>query len=199
MEFRIFAQPVKEQLDYEIELIYQTGEVGRRNHFSHPHLGAVGDSFGTDWPLRFVCLFDYSSGNPNPSKHFNFLFANDAQNTNQPEFFESSFHPISFTCWILLANRPPTVKLMEPHRTFGMAVVLLWEAVCSTRPVERVPSSVIHSIRRDIWAPQAGYFRHMTFDMDFPSFSKASILIESHKAGGTAAVNDVYTMATLTF
>jgi hypothetical protein len=80
-----------------------------------------------------------------------------------------------------------------------MAVVLLWEAVCSTRPVERVPSSVIHSIRRDIWAPQAGYFRHMTFDMDFPSFSKASILIESHKAGGTADVNDVYTMATLTF
>lgn len=48
-------------------------------------------------------------------------------------------------------------------------------------------------------APQAGYFRHATFEVGYIRFFKGSYFDRMPRSPGTADVNYVYTMATLPF
>ena len=201
--FRTFAQPKKEQWDYEIESIYQIGEVGRTNHFAHRHHGEVGYSFETAWPLRFVYLFDYASGDPNPKKNFDFLFAKRRaeygptgilgvifpSNILSPVGFRSTFKPL------------PTVQLMVSHRTFWLADGRGPFAGSGLQdPTGRAGTFLGNLFDISVnWAPQAGYFRHTVFEVGFARFFKGSYFDRVSQSTGTADVNYVYTMATLSF
>jgi len=201
--FRVFALPATKQFDYEIESIYQIGEVDHTNYFAHRHHGEVGYSFGTDWPFRFVYLFDYASGDVDPRKNFNFLFAKRRaeygptgilgiifpSNILSPVGFRSTFHPTS------------TVTLMVSHRTFWLAdgrgpFVGSGLQDQTGRAGTFLGNLFDTSIN---WAPQAGYFRHTIFEVGFTRFFKGSYFDRVPQSPGTTDVNYVYTMATLTF
>ncbi len=49
------------------------------------------------------------------------------------------------------------------------------------------------------WAPHAGYLRHVSFEVGFSRFFKGSYFNRVPQSPGTADVNYVYTMATLSF
>ncbi|HBP88229.1 MAG TPA: hypothetical protein DD706_11100, partial [Nitrospiraceae bacterium] len=201
--FRVFAQPTKEQFDYEIESIYQVGEVDHTNHFAHRHHGEVGYSFGTDWPLRFVYLFDYSSGDKNPNKNFDFLFAKRRaeygptgilgiifpSNILSPVGFRSTLQPTS------------TVKLMVSHRTFWLADGRGPFVGSGLQDRTGGAGTFLGNLfdTSVYWAPQKGYFCHTTFEVGFTRFFKGSYFNRVPQSPGTADVNYVYTMATLTF
>jgi len=201
--FRVFAQPTQKQLDYEIESIYQVGTVDDTSHFAHRHHGEMGYSFGTDWPLRFVYLFDYSSGDPNPKKNFDFLFAKRRaeygptgilgvifpSNILSPVGFRSTLQPI------------PTVKFMVSHRTFWLADgrgPFVGSGLQDT--MGRAGTFLGNLFDTSVnWSPQEGYFRHTSFELGFARFFKGSYFDRVPQSPGTADVNYVYTMATLTF
>ena len=203
MGFRVLSKPAKEQFDYEIESIYQTGEVDHTNHFAHRHHGEVGYSFATKWPLRFVYLFDYSSGAKNPKKNFDFLFAKRRaeygptgilgiifpSNIFSPIGFRSTLQPIS------------TVRLMVSYRAFWLADGRgPFVGSGLQDPTGRAGTFLGNMLDSSItWAPQAGYFRHTTFEVGYTRFFKGSYFDRVPQSPGTADVNYVYTMATLTF
>jgi hypothetical protein len=201
--FRVFARPAREQLDYEIESIYQTGVVGRTNHFAHRHHGEVGYSIGRDWPFRFVYLFDYSSGDPNPSKNFDFLFAK-----RRAEYGPTGILGIIFPSNILspvgfrsTLQPTPTVTWMVSHRTFWLADGRgPFVGSGLQDPTGRAGTFLGNLFDTSIhWAPQAGYFRHTIFEVGFARFFKGSYFDRVPQSPGTADVSYVYTMATLTF
>lgn len=185
MGFRVFPKSEKEQFDYEVESMYQVGEVDQTNHFAHRHHGEVGYSFATEGPLRFVYLFDYSSGDRNSKKNFDFLFAKRRaeygpsgilgiifpSNIFSPLGFRSTLQPIS------------TVRLMVSYRTFWLADGRgPFVGSGLQDPTGRAGTFLGNMLDSSItWAPQAGYFRHTTFEVDIRVLSKASISIECHK------------------
>ncbi|MDH5429477.1 MAG: alginate export family protein [Nitrospirota bacterium] len=201
--FRLFALPVRERWDYEIESTYQIGEVAQTNHFAHRHHGEMGYSLGTDWPLRFVYLFDYASGDPNPNKNFDFLFAKRRveygptgilgiifpSNILSPVGFRSTLQPI------------PTVVWMVSYRTFWLADGRgPYVGSGLQDPTGGAGTFLGHMFDTSVnWAPQAGYFRHTIFEAGFTHFLKGSYFDRVPQSPGTADVNYVYTMATLTF
>lgn len=203
MGFRIFAQPQTQLWDYEIESIYQVGKVDKTDHFAHRHHGEVGYSFGTAWPLRFVYLFDYASGDKNPRKNFDFLFAKRRaeygptgifgvifpSNILSPVGFRSTIKPIS------------TVQLMVSFRTFWLAngrgsFVGSGLQDSTGRAGTFLGNLFDTSIN---WSPQAGYLRHVSFEVGFSRFFKGSYFNRVPQSPGSADVNYVYTMATLSF
>ncbi len=138
----------------------------------------MGYSFATEWPLRLVYLFDYSSGDRNPKKNFDFLFAKRRAECG-PTGILGIIFPSAF--W-LADGRGPFVGsgLQDPT---GRAGTFLGNML---------DSSIT-------WAPQAGYFRHATFEVGYTCFFKGSYFDRVPQSHGTADVNYVYTMATLTF
>ncbi|GJL49670.1 MAG: hypothetical protein NPIRA01_08970 [Nitrospirales bacterium] len=200
---RLFALPVKEQLDYEIESIYQVGEVGRTHHFAHRHHGEVGYSLGTDWPLRFVYLFDYSSGDPNPRKNFDFLFAKRRAEYGPTGilgviFPSNVLSPVGFRATLQPTS---TIKLMASHRTFWLAdgrgpFVGSGLQDSTGRAGTFLGNMFDTSVN---WAPQSGYFRHTSFQVGYTRFFKGSYFDRVPQSPGTADVNYVYTMAVITF
>ena len=72
---RVFKRPALGVWDFEIETTYQGGEKLGTSFFAHRHHGEVGFTVEVPWQPRFVYLFDYSSGDRNPNKNFDFLFA----------------------------------------------------------------------------------------------------------------------------
>ena len=201
--FRIFAPPATEQLDYEIESIYQTGEVDSTQFFAHRHHGEVGYSFGTAWPFQLVYLFDYASGDSNPKKNFDFLFAKRRteygptgilgvifpSNILSPVGFRSTLQPIS------------TVHLMLSHRTFWLADGRGPFAGSGLQDsTGRAGTFLGHMLDTSVnWAPQEEYFRHIVFEVGYARFFKGSYFDRVPQSPGTADVNYVYTMATLMF
>lgn len=201
--FRVFALPATKQFDYEIESIYQVGEVDHTNHFAHRHHGEVGYSFGTDWPFRFVYLFDYASGDVDPRKNFDFLFAK-----RRAEYGPTGILGIIFPSNILSpvgfrATLQPTatVKLMVSQRTFWLADGRgPFVGNDLQDPTGRAGTFLGNLLDTSInWAPQSGYLRHTTFEVGFTRFFKGSYFERVPQSPGTADVNYVYTMATLTF
>ncbi len=201
--FRVFALPAQKQFDYEIESIYQVGEVDHTNHFAHRHHGEVGYSFGTDRPFRFVYLFDYASGDPNPKKNFDFLFAKRRAEYGPTGilgiiFPSNIFSPVGFRSTL---QPIPTVTLMVSHRTFWLADSrgpFVGSGLQDT--TGRAGTFLGNLFDTSInWAPQAGYFRHTIFEVGFTRFFKGSYFDRVPQSPGTADVNYVYTMATLTF
>jgi len=201
--FRLFALPVRERWDYEFESIYQAGEVRRTNHFAHRHHGETGYSFGTDWPLRFVYLFDYSSGDPNSKKNFDFLFAKRRAEYGPTGIFgiifpSNIFSPVGFRSTL---QPIPTVTLMVSHRTFWLADGRgPYVGSGLQDQTGRAGTFLGHLFDTSVnWAPQAGYFRHTIFEVGFAWFFKGSYFDRVPQSPGTADVNYVYTMATPTF
>ncbi len=203
MGFRVFTQPAPDHWDYEVESIYQVGEIDHTNHFAHRHHGEVGYSFTTNWPLRFVYLFDYASGDSNPKKNFDFLFAKRRaeygptgifgsifpSNIFSPVGFRSTLHPLS------------TIKFIVSHRTFWLAdgrgpFVGSGLQDSTGRAGTFLGNLFDTSIH---WAPMTGYWRHTAFDVGFSRLFKGSYFDRVPRSPGTADVSYVYTMATLTF
>ncbi len=203
MGFRVFAPPTQKHLDYEIESMYQVGEVVRTNHFAHRHHGEVGYSFGTGWPLRFVYLFDYASGDQNPRKNFDFLFAKRRAEYGPTGIFGVIFpsnilSPVGFRSTL---QPTPTVKLMVSHRTFWLADGRgPFVGSGLQDPTGRAGTFLGNLFDTSVhWSPQAGYFCHTTFEVGFSRFFKGSYFDRVPQSPGTADVNYGYTMATLTF
>ncbi|GJL55615.1 MAG: hypothetical protein NPIRA02_27470 [Nitrospirales bacterium] len=201
--FRLFSLPMKEHLDYEIESIYQVGEVGRTHHFAHRHHGEVGYSLGTAWPLRFVYLFDYSSGDPNPRKNFDFLFAKRRAEYGPTGilgviFPSNILSPIGFRATLQPTS---TIKLMASHRTFWLADGRgPFVGSGLQDPSGRAGTFLGNMFDTSVnWAPQAGYFRHTSFQVGYTRFFKGSYFDRVPQSPGTADVNYVYTMAVITF
>jgi hypothetical protein len=203
MGFRIFSPPVKDQFDYEIESIYQVGEVGQTNHFAHRHHGEVGYSFGREWPFRFVYLFDYASGDPNPKKNFDFLFAKRRVEYGPTGIFGVIFpsnilSPVGFRSTLKPA---PTLNLMLSHRAFWLADgrgPFVGNGLQD--PTGRAGTFLGHMLDTSIiWSPRQSYWRHTTFEAGFARFFKGSYFDQVPQAPGTADVNYVYTMATISF
>ena len=203
MGFRVFAQPVQEQLDYEIESIYQVGEVGFTHHFAHRHHGEVGYSFGTLWPWQLTYLFDYASGDPDPKKNFDFLFAK-----RRAEYGPTGILGVIFPSNILspvgfrsMLQPTPTLKLMVSHRTFWLADGRgSFVGSGLQDPTGRAGTFLGNLFDTSVtWGPQVGYFRHTVFEIGYARFFKGSYFDRVPQSPGTADVNYVYTMATLTF
>lgn len=199
--FRVFAEPVREQLNYEIESIYQVGEVDRTNHFAHRHHGEIGYSFGTDWPLQVVYLFDYSSGDPNRRKNFDFLFAK-----RRAEYGPTGIFGVIFPSNILApvgfrSTLQPTsaVRLMVSHRTFWLADGRgPFVGSGLQDPSGRAGTFLGNLFDTSVnWAPQDGYFRHTSFEVGFARFFKGSYFDRVPSSPSQKDVDYVYSMVTL--
>lgn len=77
---RFWREPVAQQIDYQIETVYQLGESRASttsttplDHWAHFHHAEFGYSFDSTWQPRLVVQYDYASGDDNP---------NDGQNNN---------------------------------------------------------------------------------------------------------------------
>jgi hypothetical protein len=75
---RLYNNPEKARMDYEIESVGQTGSLGNTDHFGHFQHINLGYSFDLPWSPRFLIHYDYASGDRNPndsqSSAFNALF-----------------------------------------------------------------------------------------------------------------------------
>lgn len=73
--FRIFKDPAKGQVDFELESIYQFGQsrastqvtdTADLDHFAHMQHGQIGYTFALPWSPRFLAQYDYASGDEGP-------------------------------------------------------------------------------------------------------------------------------------
>lgn len=76
--------------------MYQFGEVDNANYFAHRHHGEIGYSFNTSMPLRLIYLVDYASGDRDPNKNFDFLFAKRRVEYGPTGILGVFFHPTFF-------------------------------------------------------------------------------------------------------
>lgn len=194
---------LQKKINSEIESIYQIGEVGHTHPFAHRHHREVGYSFRTDWPLRFVYLFDYSSGDKSPRKIFDFLFAKRRAEYGSTGILEIIFpsniiSPIGFRSTLQPIS---TVRLMVSYRTFWLADgrgPIVGRGL--QHPTGRAGTFLGNMLDTSItWATQADYFRHTTFEVGYTCFFKGSYFDRVPQSPGAADGNHVYTMARLTF
>ncbi|MCA9458279.1 MAG: alginate export family protein, partial [Nitrospira sp.] len=110
-------------------------------------------------------------------------------NIFSPIGFRSTLQPIS------------TVRLMVSYRAFWLADGRgPFVGSGLQDPTGRAGTFLGNMLDSSItWAPQAGYFRHTTFEVGYTRFFKGSYFDRVPQSPGTADVNYVYTMATLTF
>jgi hypothetical protein len=75
---RLYKNPEKSEIDYEIESVGQTGSLGNTDHFAHFQHINLGYSFDLPCSPQFLIHYDYASGDRNPndsqSSAFNTLF-----------------------------------------------------------------------------------------------------------------------------
>ena len=64
---RLYTNPKKSRIDYEIESIWQTGKLGNTDHFAHFQHITLGYTFELPWSPRFLIHYDYASGDRNPN------------------------------------------------------------------------------------------------------------------------------------
>lgn len=69
---RLYEDPQKGRMDYEIESAWQTGKRGNTDHFAYFQHLTVGYSFHLPWDPQFIVYYDYASGDRN---------ANDSQDS----------------------------------------------------------------------------------------------------------------------
>ncbi len=81
--FRIFKDPAKGQVDFELESVYQFGQSRAStqvtdtkdlDHFAHMHHGQIGYTFALPWSPRFLAQYDYASGDEDPTDDRNGRF-----------------------------------------------------------------------------------------------------------------------------
>lgn len=66
VDLRIHRPPAADRLDYELELIGQSGDVGPRDQRAFAAHGELGYSFDLPWSPRIAMQFDYASGTDDP-------------------------------------------------------------------------------------------------------------------------------------
>ncbi|MDV6342973.1 alginate export family protein [Nitrosomonas sp. Is37] len=119
----IAPKPTRGSLNYEIESIHQFGDTQDIDVFAHRHHGEIGYSFETAMPLRVLYLFDYASGDPDPRKNFDILYAKRRVEFGPtgmfgPFFPSNLFSPVGFRANLLPM---PNVRLMMSHRAYWLA------------------------------------------------------------------------------
>lgn len=200
--FRLFAKPVKGQMDYEIESMYQFGDTQDTSVFAHRHHGEVGFSLDTAMPARLVYLFDYSSGDRDPNKNFDILYAKRRVEYGPtgmfgPFFPSNLFSPVGFRATLLPI---PNVRLMMSHRAYWLA----------DKHGAYVGSGLQDSTGRagaflgnmlDVsigWDPQWSFLKRVSFDVGYSHIFKGDFF-DKVAQGLSADTNYGYTMATFKF
>jgi len=64
---RLYENPKKSRMDYEIESVWQAGKLGNTDHFAHFQHVDLGYSFDLPWSPRFLIHYDYASGDRDPT------------------------------------------------------------------------------------------------------------------------------------
>ncbi|HBV21200.1 MAG TPA: alginate export family protein [Nitrosomonas sp.] len=201
--FRLFATPSKGKLDYEIESMYQFGAVDESNYFAHRHHGEIGYSFNTKWPTRLIYLFDYSSGNKDPRKNFDFLYAKRRVEFGPTGilgiFFPSNiFSPAGFRATV---SPTPTLRFMVSHRAFWLAdknAAFVGSGLQD--PTGQAGSFLGNLFDLNLrWDPQTSFLKRMSLDVGFTHLFKGSYFKRVAQSPGTQDTNFGYTMLTFKF
>ncbi len=201
--FRIFAKPEKGYMDYEIESMYQFGENDSVNYFAHRHHGEIGYSFKTKMPFRVVYPFDYSSGNSDPRKNFDFLYAKRRVEYGPTGilgvFFPSNIiSPVGLRATL---SPTPTVRLMMSHRAFWLADKRGSFVGSGLQDTTGRAGSFLGNLF-DInlnWDPQTSYLRRMSLDVGFSHLFKGSYFDKVAQSPGSSGTSYGYTMLTFKF
>lgn len=201
--FRVFASPTKGHLDYEIESIYQFGEVDTTNFFAHRHHGEVGYSFDTKMPFRLIYLIDYVSGDRDPNKNFDFLFAKRRVEYGPTGilgvFFPSNiFSPAGFRATL---SPTPTVRLMMSHRAFWLAEKRgAFVGSGLQDPTGQAGSFLGNLFDLNLrWDPQFSYWKRMAIDVGFTHLFKGDYFDKVAQSPGSSDTNYGYTQVTFKF
>jgi hypothetical protein len=201
--FRLFSKPTPGYFDYEIESMYQFGEVDNVNYFAHRHHGEIGYSFKTSMPLRLIYLVDYASGDRDPNKNFDFLFAKRRVEYGPTGilgvFFPSNiFSPAGIR---MTLSPTPTVSLMMSHRAFWLAEKQ--GAFVGTGMQD--PSGQAGSFLGNLfdfnlrWNPTFSYWKRMSFDIGFTHLFKGNYFDKVPNGAGSRDTNYGYTQVTFKF
>ncbi len=201
--FRVFANPTPGYLDYEIESMYQFGEVDNNNYFAHRHHGEVGYSFKTQMPFRLAYLFDYASGDRDPDKDFDFLFAKRRTEYGPTGilgiFFPSNImSPAGFRATLLPT---PTVKLEMTHRAFWLADKHgAFVGSGLQDPTGQAGSYLGNLFDINLqWNPKYSYLKRMRFDIGYTHLFKGDYFSRVPDGPGGKDTNYGYTMVTFKF
>ncbi|MDV6343955.1 alginate export family protein [Nitrosomonas sp. Is37] len=201
--FRLFAKPTRGSLDYEIESMYQFGDTQDQSIFAHRHHGEIGYSFETPWPLRVLYLFDYASGDPNPNKNFDLLFAKRRVEfgptaTFGPFFPSNLFSPVGFR---MNLTPIPNVRFMMSHRAYWLADKRgTFVGSALQDPTGRSGSFLGHMLDVSIgWDPQWSFLKRVSFDIGFSHLFKGDFFDKVPNSPGSKDTNFGYTMATIKF
>lgn len=200
--FRLFAKPAKGFMDYEIESMYQFGDTRDKSLFAHRHHGEIGYSFNTSMPLRTVYLFDFSSGDRDPDKNFDILYAKRRVEYGPtgmfgPFFPSNLFSPVGFRATLVPT---PTVRLMMSHRAYWLANKhAAYVGSGLQDPTGRAGSFLGHMLDVSIgWDPQWSYMKRVSFDIGYSHIFKGDYF-DKVASGLSADTNYGYTMATFKF
>ncbi len=198
---RVFKRPAQGVWDFEIETIYQFGKKLGTSFFAHRHHGEIGFSMDVPWQPRAVYLFDFASGDPNPNKNFDFLFAK-----RRAEYGPTGILGIIFPSNILspagfrLTMHPtPNVQVMLLDRSFWLADSRGPFAGSGLQDPTGKASRYLGNLL-DLavsWTPDFPSFHHVTLDGGFTHFFKGGFFTNVPSSPGQHDVNYVYSMVTI--
>ncbi len=123
---RLYKKPGRQQIDYEIETVWQMGKRGNTDHFAHFQHFNLGYTFDIPWAPRLLIHYDYASGdrNSNDSQDstFDTLFGGRRSEYiptgNFGPFFRTN---VSSPGWRLILNPVDGWKLQLKHRIWYLA------------------------------------------------------------------------------
>ena len=205
--FRLFAKPAKGMMDYEIESMYQFGDTQNEKVFAHRHHGEIGYSFdtkisGVNMPTRLIYLFDYSSGDRDPNKNFDILYAKRRVEYGPtgmfgPFFPSNLISPVGFRATLLPT---PQVRLMMSHRAYWLANKHGAYVGSGLQDATGQAGSFLgHMLDVSVgWDPQYSYLKRVSFDIGYSHIFKGDYF-DKVGPGLSADTNYGYTMATFKF
>ncbi|GKS69993.1 hypothetical protein W03_19970 [Nitrosomonas sp. PY1] len=199
----MFAKPVTGKLDYEIESMYQFGDTNHKHHFANRHHGEVGYSFKTAMPSRLAYLFDYSSGDRDPDKNFDILYARRRAEYGPTgllgAFFPSNLmSPVGFRATLIPT---PTVQLMMVNRAFWLADKYGAYVGSGLQDTTGSAGSFLGNML-DVsvgWSPQWSYWKYVSFDVGYTRIFKGDYFDKVPQSPGSADTNFGYMMTTIKF
>ncbi|MBK7365019.1 MAG: alginate export family protein [Nitrosomonas sp.] len=201
--FRLFAQPATGKFDYEIESMYQFGDTNDKNVFAHRHHGEIGYSFKTAMPFRLIYLFDYSSGDRDPDKNFDILYAKRRVEYGPtgmfgPFFPSNLISPVGFRATLIPVS---SVRLMMSHRAYWLANKHgAYVGSGLQDPTGRAGSFLGSMLDVSVgWDPQWSYWKRVSFDVGYSHIFKGDYFDKVQQSPGSADTNYGYMMTTIKF
>ncbi|MDV6341050.1 alginate export family protein [Nitrosomonas sp. Is24] len=201
--FRLFAKPTKGSMDYEIESMYQFGDTRNKSLFAHRHHGEVGYSFNTSMPLRALYLFDFASGDRDPDKNFDILYAKRRVEYGPtgmfgPFFPSNLMSPVGFRATLVPT---PTVRLMMSHRAYWLADKRGAFVGSGLQDATGGAGGFLgHMLDVSLgWDPQWSYMKRMSFDFGYSHLFKGDYFDKVPFSPGMKDTNYGYTMVTFKF